>query len=417
MENIKDYVIKLGRSSKEAFKVISKAPTKQKNYALSLIAKYLSENADYIITENKKDIEFTRSKGRPESLVDRVMLNEKRIKGIIESINTVILLDDPVGKVVYSSRRPNGMLVNKVRVPIGTILMIYEARPNVTVDAATLILKSGNTGILRGGTESYHSNIAIMSLISKALEDAGLPREVIQYVDKTEHEVVDELLVLDQYIDVVIPRGGEGLIKSVVEKAKIPVLRQEKGVCHVYVDKSADKEMAERITVNSKAQRPSVCNAAETLLIHKDYPYKKELLEALIRSNVKLKGCKETMKIISGIEEAKEEDYYKEYLDYIMNVKIVSSTEEAIEHIRKYSSGHTEAIITRDYFEANKFVSEIDSSTVMINASTRFTDGGEFGLGAEIGISTHKFHARGPMGLMELTTDKWIVYGEGQIRE
>lgn len=417
MENIKDYVIKLGKNSKEAFKIISKAPTKQKNYALSLIAKYLSENADYIIAENKKDIEFTRSKGRPESLVDRVMLNEKRIKGIIESINTVILLDDPVGKVVYSSRRPNGMLVNKVRVPIGTILMIYEARPNVTVDAATLILKSGNTGILRGGTESYHSNIAIMSLISKALEDAGLPREVIQYVDKTEHEVVDELLVLDQYIDVVIPRGGEGLIKSVVEKAKMPVLRQEKGVCHVYVDKSADKEMAERITVNSKAQRPSVCNAAETLLIHKDYPYKKELLEALIRSNVKLKGCEETIKIISGIEEAKEEDYYKEYLDYIMNVKIVSSTEEAIEHIRKYSSGHTEAIVTRDYFEANKFVSEIDSSTVMINASTRFTDGGEFGLGAEIGISTHKFHARGPMGLMELTTDKWIVYGEGQIRE
>lgn len=415
--DLKEYVIELGKRSKDAFKFISKAPTKQKNYALSLIAKYLDENKDYIIDENRKDVEFTRSKGRPESLVDRVVINEKRIKGIIDSINTVILLDDPVGKVVYSSRRPNGMLVNKVKVPIGTILMIYEARPNVTVDAATLILKSGNAGILRGGSEAYHSNLAIMKFISKALEEAELPREVIQYVDRKEHEVVDELLRLDEYIDVVIPRGGEGLIKSVVENAKMPVLRQERGVCHVYVDKSADKEMAEKITVNSKAQRPSVCNAAETLLIHKDYPYKKELLEVLIKANVKLKGCLETIKIMSGIEEAKEEDYYKEYLDYIMNVKIVSSTEEAIEHIRKYGSGHTETIVTSDYFEANKFLTEIDSSTVMVNASTRFTDGNEFGLGAEIGISTHKFHARGPMGLMELTTDKWVVYGEGQVRE
>ncbi|MEN2997793.1 MAG: glutamate-5-semialdehyde dehydrogenase [Brevinematia bacterium] len=415
--DLRSYVVDIGVRSKEAFRVISKAPTKQKNLALSLIAKYLGENKDYILEENKKDVEFARSKGRSEALVDRVVLNEKRIAGIVESINTVILLDDPVGKVVYSSRRPNGMLVNKVKVPIGTILMIYEARPNVTVDASVLILKSGNAGILRGGSESYYSNIAIMSLVAKALEDVGLPKDVIQYVDRKEHEVVDELLKLSEYIDIVIPRGGEGLINSVVEKARMPVLRQEKGVCHVYVDKSADKEIAERIVVNSKAQRPSVCNAAETLLIHKDYPYKKELLEALIRANVKLKGCKETLKIMEGIEEAKEEDFYKEYLDYIMNVKIVNSTEEAIEHIRRYGSGHTEAIVTRDYFEANKFLREVDSSTVMVNASTRFTDGGEFGLGAEIGISTHKFHARGPMGLAELTTDKWIVYGEGQIRE
>ena len=416
-QSVTEYVLKIGKNSKEAFNFTSKATTKQKNFALSLISKYLTENKDYIIEENKKDIEFTRSKGRPESLVDRVTLDEKRIDGIVKSINTIILLDDPVGKVVYSSKRPNGMIVNKIKVPIGSILMIYEARPNVTVDAATIILKSGNSGILRGGSESYYSNIAIMSLISNALEKADFPKEAIQYVERKEHEVVNELLKLSEYIDVVIPRGSENLIRSVTENARMPVLRQEKGVCHVYIEKSADKEMAEKITVNSKAQRPSVCNAAETLLIHKDYPYKKELLEALIKSNVKLKGCKKTLEILPNIEEAKDEDYYNEYLDYIMNVKIVDSTEEAIKHIKKYGSGHTEAIVTRDYFEANKFSSEIDSSTIMINASTRFTDGGEFGLGAEIGISTHKFHARGPMGLMELTTDKWIVYGEGQIRE
>ncbi|MGB9621251.1 MAG: glutamate-5-semialdehyde dehydrogenase [Brevinematia bacterium] len=417
MEEIKDYVLSIGKNAKEAFKVFSKATTSQKNKALSFIAKYILENQDYIINENKKDIEYTRSKGDPESLVDRVVLNEKRIRGIVDSINTIILLDDPVGKVVYSSRRPNGLLVNKVRVPIGVILMIYEARPNVTVDAASLIIKSGNVGVLRGGTKAYYSNVALSSLISRALKEADLPEFAIQYISRTEHEVIDELLKLDEYIDVVIPRGAEGLIRSVVEKAKMPVLRQERGVCHVYVEKSADKDMAERITVNSKAQRPSVCNAAETLLIHKDYPYKKELLEALVKANVRLKGCEETKKILPSVELAREEDYYTEYLDYIMNVKIVGSTDEAIEHIKKYGSGHTEAIVTRDYFEANKFLKELDSSTIMVNASTRFTDGGEFGLGAEIGISTHKFHARGPMGLMELTADKWIVYGEGQIRE
>ncbi|MGC8870046.1 MAG: glutamate-5-semialdehyde dehydrogenase [Brevinematia bacterium] len=417
MEEIKDYVLSIGKNAKEAFKVFSKATTSQKNKALSFIAKYILENQDYIINENKKDIEYTRSKGDPESLVDRVVLNEKRIRGIVDSINTIILLDDPVGKVVYSSRRPNGLLVNKVRVPIGVILMIYEARPNVTVDAASLIIKSGNVGVLRGGTKAYYSNVALSSLISRALKEADLPEFAIQYISRTEHEVIDELLKLDEYIDVVIPRGAEGLIRSVVEKAKMPVLRQERGVCHVYVEKSADKDMAERITVNSKAQRPSVCNAAETLLIHKDYPYKKELLEALVKANVRLKGCEETKKILPSVELAREEDYYTEYLDYIMNVKIVGSTDEAIEHIKKYGSGHTEAIVTRDYFEANKFLKELDSSTIMVNASTRFTDGGEFGLGAEIGISTHRFHARGPMGLLELTADKWIVYGEGQIRE
>ncbi|MCS7299355.1 MAG: glutamate-5-semialdehyde dehydrogenase [Spirochaetia bacterium] len=413
---IKEYCEDIARKSKEAFEIISTSPTSQKNYALSLIAKQIRENKDFLIEENKKDIEFTRSKGRSEALIDRVVLNEKRIDGIVDAIQNVILLDDPVGKVVYSSRRPNGMIVNKIKVPIGTILMIYEARPNVTVDAATLILKSGNTGILRGGSEAYNTNIALSKLISKAIEDAGLPKNAIQYVDRVEHEVVDELLKIDSYIDLVIPRGGEGLIRSVVEKSKIPVLRQEKGVCHVYVDKSADKEMAERITINAKTQRPSVCNAAETLLIHKDYPYKKELLEALIKKNVKLKGCRRTLEIVS-VEEAREEDYYNEYLDYIMNVKIVDSTDEAIAHIKKYGSGHTESIVTSDYFEANKFLSKVDSSTVMVNASTRFTDGGEFGLGAEIGISTHKLHARGPMGLIELTSDKWIVYGNGQVRE
>jgi glutamate-5-semialdehyde dehydrogenase len=421
----REYAVSLGKKAKEAFKYISKATTAQKNKALELIAEYISKNADYIIEENKKDVEFAKQRGRSQALIDRVVLNEKRIQGMVESVRTVILLDDPVGKVVYSSRRPNGLLVNKIKVPIGVILMVYEARPNVTLDAATLILKSGNAGILRSGSDARNSSIAIMKFISQALKEVDLPSDVIQYVDIAEHEVVNELLKLDEYIDVVIPRGGESLIRSVVENAKMPVLRQEKGVCHVYVEKTAEKEMAEKITVNAKAQRPSVCNAAETLLIHKDYPYKKDLLLALINAGVKLKVCDLTMNTVVSelpedakryIEKAEEKDFYNEYLDYIMNVKIVNSTEEAIEHISKYGSGHTESIVTRDYFEANKFLENIDSSTVMVNASTRFTDGGEFGLGAEIGISTHKFHARGPMGLMELTADKWIVYGNGQIR-
>jgi glutamate-5-semialdehyde dehydrogenase len=421
----REYAVSLGKKAKEAFKYISKATTAQKNKALELIADYMSKNADYIIDENKKDVEFAKQRGRSQALIDRVVLNEKRIQGMVESVRTVILLDDPVGKVVYSSRRPNGLLVNKIKVPIGVILMVYEARPNVTLDAATLILKSGNAGILRSGSDARNSSMAIMKFISQALKEVDLPSDVIQYVDITEHEVVNDLLKLDEYIDVVIPRGGESLIKSVVENAKMPVLRQEKGVCHVYVEKTAEKEMVEKITVNAKAQRPSVCNAAETLLIHKDYPHKKDLLLALINAGVKLKVCDLTMNTVVSelpedakkyIEKAEEKDFYNEYLDYIMNVKIVNSTEEAIEHISKYGSGHTESIVTRDYFEANKFLENIDSSTVMVNASTRFTDGGEFGLGAEIGISTHKFHARGPMGLMELTADKWIVYGNGQIR-
>ena len=423
--NYEEYAINLGKKAKEAFRYISKATTAQKNKALELIANYISKNTDHIIEENKKDIEFAKQRGRSQALIDRVVLNEKRIQGMVESVKTVILLDDPVGKVVYSSRRPNGILVNKTRVPIGVVLMVYEARPNVTLDAATLILKSGNAGILRSGSDAKNSSMAMMEFISRGLKEADLPSDVIQYVDITEHEVVNELLKLDEYIDVVIPRGGESLIRSVTENAKMPVLRQEKGVCHVYVEKTAEKEMAEKITVNAKAQRPSVCNAAETLLIHKDYPYKKDILLALINAGVKLKVCDATMNTVvpelpedakKHIEKAEEKDFYNEYLDYIMNVKIVNSTDEAIEHISKYGSGHTESIVTRDYFEANKFLENIDSSTVMVNASTRFTDGGEFGLGAEIGISTHKFHARGPMGLMELTTDKWIVYGNGQIR-
>jgi glutamate-5-semialdehyde dehydrogenase len=423
--NYEEYAINLGKKAKEAFRYISKATTAQKNKALELIANYISKNTDHIVEENKKDIEFAKQRGRSQTLIDRVVLNEKRIQGMVESVKTVILLDDPVGKVVYSSRRPNGILVNKTRVTIGVVLMVYEARPNVTLDAATLILKSGNAGILRSGSDAKNSSMAMMEFISRGLKEADLPSDVIQYVDITEHEVVNELLKLDEYIDVVIPRGGESLIRSVTENAKMPVLRQEKGVCHVYVEKTAEKEMAEKITVNAKAQRPSVCNAAETLLIHKDYPYKKDILLALINAGVKLKVCDATMNTVvpefpedakKHIEKAEEKDFYNEYLDYIMNVKIVNSTDEAIEHISKYGSGHTESIVTRDYFEANKFLENIDSSTVMVNASTRFTDGGEFGLGAEIGISTHKFHARGPMGLMELTADKWIVYGNGQIR-
>ncbi len=412
-----NYVEELGRSAKDSFKYISKATTNQKNKFLSLLAKYITENKDYIISENRKDVEYTESKGRQKALVDRVMLNEKRLDSIVDSINTIILLDDPVGKVVYSSKRPNGIIVNKIKVPIGVILMVYEARPNVTVDAASLIVKSGNCGILRGGSEAFYSNLALSKLISDALEGSDMPNTVIQYVRVKEREIINHLLSASKYIDLVIPRGSESLINFVVENAKMPVLRQEKGVCHVYIEKTADKDMAEKITINAKTQRPSVCNAAETLLIHKDYPYIKDLLEALIKAGVTLKGCERTRGILPSVELAKDEDYYTEYLDYIMNVKIVDSTEEAIAHISRYGSGHTESIVTKDYFEANKFLESVDSSTVMVNASTRFTDGGEFGLGAEIGISTHKFHARGPMGLMELTTDKWIVYGSGQIRE
>lgn len=412
-----EYALEVAKKAKDSFFFVKSKKTKEKNLVLEYLKEELEKNVDYLLQENAKDVKLAEEMGTKKALLDRLILNEKRIKGLIETVEAVKSLDDPVGKVSYSSVRPNGLKVYRVRVPIGVIFMIYEARPNVTLDSAVLLIKSGNVGILRGGKEAINSNKALVNLIGRALERANFPRETIQLVEKLEHEIVLEFLKLDEYIDLVIPRGSERLIRTVVENSRIPVLRQEKGVCHAFVDASADKQKAEKIVINAKVQRPSVCNAIETLLIHKDYPYKRELLEALAREGVEIRGDEEVRKIFPQAKPATEEDWYTEYLDYIISVKIVNDIDEAIRHIEKYGSHHSEVIITENYSNAQKFLEEVDSAAVYVNASTRFTDGGEFGLGAEIGISTHKFHARGPMGLMELTIDKWIIYGDGQIRE
>ncbi len=413
----KTYAEELGKKAREASRKVKTLSTEQKNKALELIAQKLEENAHRIIEANRKDMEYAESKGYTKAKKDRLLLNEKRILGMASAIRDVASLEDPVGKVLQMTRRPNGLLIGKVKVPIGVILMIYEARPNVTTDVAALALKSGNVVILRGGSDAYNSNKVLVEIVRESLKEAGIVEDAVQMVEITDHDFVPVILKQADYIDLVIPRGSERLIRAVVEESKIPVLRHEKGVCHVFVDASADKEMAERITVNSKVQRPSVCNAAETLLIHKDYPYKKELLEALAKEGVEIRGDEEVVKMYPSAKPATEEDWYTEYLDYIISVKIVSSLDEAVDHIEKYGTHHSDAIVTKDYDNAMKFLNEVDSSAVYVNASTRFTDGGEFGLGAEIGINTSRLHARGPMGLMELTTEKWIVFGSGQIRE
>ena len=408
----------LGIGAKKAERVLMTATSEMKNKALEAIAKALIENTAYIEENNRIDIENARSNGMSESMIDRLSLNESRIRAISDAVLQVASLDDPCGKVVSGTKRPNGLLIEKVTVPLGVIAVIFEARPNVTVDAAALCLKSGNSVILRGGKEAINSNKAMTAIMRKAVASAGLPEDCIQLVEDTSRKSAVALMKMNDYVDVLIPRGSAGLIKSCVANATVPVIETGTGNCHIYVDKDADLDMATEIIFNAKTSRPSVCNACESLVIHSDVA--KEALPMikakLDEKNVIIHGDEETAKIISGVIIATEEDYAKEYLGYEISIKIVGDIDEAVEHIMKYTSSHSECIVTNNYFAQKKFTSQVDAAAVYVNASTRFTDGGEFGFGAEIGISTQKLHARGPLGLPELTSMKYIISGEGQIR-
>lgn len=412
-----EYIIQLGKNAKSAQLTLADASTDLKNRALTAISAALIEKKQEIIDANAIDLANGKANGMSDSLLDRLALSELRIKDIANSVLEIVALPDPVGVVKNGSTRPNGLNIEKVAVPMGTIAVIYEARPNVTIDAAALCLKSGNTVILRGGKEAINSNIATANIMRNAIESVGLDKNCIQLVEDTSRETANALMKLNGYIDVLIPRGGAGLINSVVQNATVPVIETGVGNCHIYVDKSADIEMAVNIILNAKTSRPSVCNAAESLVIHKEIAG--EALPAikakLDEKKVQLCGDEYASGIID-ITPATEEDWGKEYLDYKMSIKTVESVDEAIVHINTYSTGHSEAIITSDYNSAQKFTKLVNSSAVYVNASTRFTDGGQFGFGAEIGISTQKLHARGPIGLPELTTTKFVIRGNGQIR-
>lgn len=408
----------MGAKAKDASRFLMTAGSK-KDEALNAIAKALRENADKIIKANDIDIENGKNAGLTKSLLDRLKLTEERINGMADGVSEVASLADPVGRVLDGRTLKNGLQIEKVTVSMGVIGIIFEARPNVTSDAAALCLKAGSAVILRGGKEAINSNKAIAEIMRDAIEGAGLPRDCVSLVEDTTRQSATELMQLSEYLDVLIPRGGAGLIKSVVENAKVPVIETGVGNCHVYVDKSADIDMAKSIIFNAKTSRPSVCNAIETVLVHKDIAEKAlpEIKAELDKMNVEIRGCDRTREILGeSVVPATENDYAIEFLDYILAVKVVDSLDDALAHIAKYSTGHSESIITSDYESANKFTACVDSAAVYVNASTRFTDGGEFGLGAEIGISTQKLHARGPMGLNELTSSKFIIRGNGQIR-
>lgn len=408
----------MGARAKVASRALATAGEK-KNVALEAIAKAITDNADKIIAANRIDLENGEKNGLSAALIDRLMLNEARIEGIAQGVREVAALPDSIGTVISGGRRPNGMKITKVRVPLGVIGIIFESRPNVTADAAVLCLKSGNAVILRGGKEAINSNICIAKIMQDAVESVGLDRNCIQLIEDTSRKSSVELMELTQYLDVLIPRGGKGLIKAVVENAKVPVIETGAGNCHTYVDASADIEMAANIIYNAKTSRPSVCNAIETILVHKDIAEKAlPVIKArLDEKNVELRGCERTRAILGDcVVPAVESDWETEYGDYILAVKVVDSFEDAVAHITKYSSGHSECIVTSDYLSAQRFTEEIDAAAVYVNASTRFTDGGVFGNGAEIGISTQKLHARGPMGLNELTSMKFIIEGNGQVR-
>ena len=409
-----------GLAARHAERVLAVAGTAQKNRALEAIARALKERESAILAENQKDLAAARESGMKASLLDRLALSPQRIDGIVEGVRQVAALPDPIGCVTRMEKRPNGLVIGKRRVPLGVIGIIYEARPNVTVDAAALCLKSGNAVILRGGKEAFRSNKAFVAVMRDALEAAGLPRDCVALVEDTSRASAQELMGLTGYLDVLIPRGGAGLIRTVVENARVPVIETGVGVCHVYVDEEADLDMGARIIYNAKTSRPSVCNAAECLLVHAQaaeafLPKAKALLE---QKNVELRGCPRTCAILGeGVQPACEADWDTEFGDYILAVKVVEDAGEAIDFINAHGSGHSEAIVTNNYFTAQRFLDQVDAAAVYVNASTRFTDGFEFGLGAEIGISTQKMHARGPMGLEELTSSKYIVYGTGQVRE
>ncbi|MCL2760707.1 MAG: glutamate-5-semialdehyde dehydrogenase [Desulfuromonadales bacterium] len=417
--SIKDQIKDIALNSREASHIMSKLSSVVKNRLLTEMAENLVKNSSYIIEENKKDLTTGAKKGLSSAMLDRLMLDKKRIESMAKGMEEVAALPDPVGTVDKMWVRPNGLQVGKMRIPLGVIGIIYESRPNVTADAAALCLKAGNAVILRGGSEAINSNLAIAGILQKTMEDNGVPASALSLIPFVEREGVLELLKQEELIDLIIPRGGESLIRFVVENSKIPVIKHYKGVCHIFVDASADFDMAEKIIINAKTQRPGVCNALETLMIHRDIAEKfvPHMAETLKSLNVELRGDDDFCGITRNGIKATEEDWYTEYLDLILSCKLVDNMDQAIDHINRYGSMHTEAIITNDYQNAQRFIREVNSSTVLVNASTRFADGNQLGLGAEIGISTTKLHSFGPMGLEDLTTTKFIVYGNGQIRD
>jgi glutamate-5-semialdehyde dehydrogenase len=418
-KDLRTEIREMARRAKKISLPLSTFSSGIKNRALLEMADYLEQNRGRLMKENQKDLSSAEKARLSSAMIDRLKLTPAVIHAMAEGLREVARLPDPVGEVVKMWRRPNGLTVGKMRIPIGVIGIIYESRPNVTADAAGLCLKSGNSVILRGGSEAFHSNRAIGGILQEALMKVGLPKEALQVFPHTEREAVREMLQLEDEIDLIIPRGGEELIRFVTANSKIPVLKHYKGVCHIFVDESADLEMATRVCINAKVQRPGVCNAMETLLIHEKVAkrFLPKVAGALRKAGVELRGCPKSRKLLPTIKKAEEEDWSKEYLDLILSVKVVDGIEEAMKHIALYGSSHTESILTSDYQNAQSFLRGVQSSCVLVNASTRLNDGFELGLGAEIGISTSKLHAFGPMGLEELTTTKFIVYGDGQIRE
>ena len=419
MEDRAALVSRLSGAARDAARVVAGLSTSIKNRILLETADELESKASWLQEENRKDLEKARDKGLSAAFIDRLTLSDKVISSMVQGLREVAALPDPVGEIPRMWRRPNGLLVGRMRIPLGVILMIYESRPNVTIDAAALCLKAGNAVILRGGSDAIHSNQALAFLLGQVLSRNGVPSEAVQVVPVTDREVVSELLTREGEIDLVIPRGGEGLIRFVAENSRIPVLKHYKGVCHVYVDEYADLEMAKDICVNAKVQRPGVCNAMEGMLVHKAVA--SEFLPVvgaeLKAAGVELRGCERTCEILDYAVPAGPEDWGTEFLDLILAVRVVDTMEEAMDYIARYGSGHTEAIVTKDHSRALRFLRDVDASLVIVNASTRFNDGGQLGLGTEIGISTSKLHAYGPMGLEELTTTKFIALGDGQVRE
>lgn len=411
-------ILEMAKAARSASIEMAKCPSIKKNGVLLGIAGKIEKQASYIKEENNKDLSRAKEMGLSNAMIDRLTVSDSTIKSMADGLREVAQLDDPIGSMSKTSIRPNGLQVARMRIPLGVIGIIYESRPNVTADAAGLCLKAGNAVILRGGSEALHSNQALAGIIGHALVESGLPKAAVNVVPVRDRAAVNALLKQEEFIDLIIPRGGEGLIRFVVENSKIPVLKHYKGVCHVYVDDSADLVMAEEICFNAKVQRPGVCNAMETMLVHKSVA--QEFLPAMgkrfVKAGVEIRGCPETCRILPKAINAAEEDWPAEYLDLIIAVKVVENMDQAIAHMARYGSSHTEAIVTSDYKRARRFIREVDSSVVLINASTRFNDGAELGLGAEIGISTSKLHAFGPMGVEELTTTKFVVFGDGQIR-
>ena len=409
---------KIAQHAKDASRVLATLSTEEKNKALLAIANGVEKNKSKILSANIIDIKRAKENNLSPALIDRLTLTPQRIENICKSLKQLTKLPDPVGRVMNKVVRPNKLRIEKVSVPIGVIGIIYESRPNVTVDAASLCLKAGNAVILRGGKESINSNIALHQTMINSLHKTEVPSASIQMIKSTDRKIVNHMLKMDKYIDLIIPRGGAGLIQFVAKNSTIPVIKHSDGICHTYVDKHADIDIAKAVCFNAKVQRPGVCNAMETLLVHKDIAdaYLPQMIDMFMNAGVEIRGCRKTKELVPEVKLAKEKDWSTEYLDLILSIKIVSAEEEAIKHINTYGSCHSDAIITKDSSSADRFLKEVDSATVYVNSSTRFTDGGEFGLGAEIGISTGKLHARGPMGLEELTTYKYLIFGNGQVR-